>query len=119
MKKVVPFTKTIIFKTHIAEITEIERGSTWLLNEENGIFNLMSHLGDASMLSNKLTPDDSNVIHTIQETKEPVEYEEGRNESIVLSEKDKTIFGTSFVVVPILLKLYLKRYQLILAANLY
>ena len=86
----------------IAEITEIERGSTWLLNEENGIFNLMSHLGDASMLSNKLTPDDSNVIHTIQETKEPVEYEEGRNESIVLSEKDKTIFGTSFVVVPIL-----------------
>ncbi len=86
----------------IAEITEIDRGSTWLLSEENGVFNLMSHLGDASMLSNKLTSDDSNVIYKVQETKEPVEYEAGRNESLELSEKDKIIFGTSFVVVPIL-----------------
>lgn len=86
----------------IAEITEIERGSTWLLNEENGTFNLMSHLGDASMLTHNLTADASNVILKIEETKEPVEYEAGRNETIELSEKDKSIFGTSFVVVPIL-----------------
>ena len=82
----------------IAEITEIERGSTWLLNEENGTFNLMSHLGDASMLTHNLTSDDSKVIIKVEETKEPVEYEEGRNETLELSEKDKSIFGTSFVV---------------------
>ena len=86
----------------IAEITEIERGSTWLIDEERTGFNLMSHLGDSSMLINKLKPSDSNVLTILQETKEPVEFELGRNESIELSETDKKIFGDSFVVVPIL-----------------
>lgn len=87
----------------IAEITEIERGSTWLIDEERSGFNLMSHLGDDSMLrGKKLSLGDSNVLALLQETKEPVEYEAGRNETLELTEEDKTIFGDSFVVVPIL-----------------
>ena len=85
----------------IAEITSIERGSTWIKGEDAS-FNLMSHLGDSSMLSHKLPFVDSNVIQKIQETKEPIEYEAGYNESLVLSPRDETIFGKSFVVVPIL-----------------
>ena len=86
----------------IAEITEIERGSTWLMDEEHSCFTLMSHLGDSSMLDHKLNYEDSNVVRTLQDTKEPVEYEAGKNESIELTEIDRIIFGTSFVVVPIL-----------------
>lgn len=86
----------------IAEITEIERGSTWLLDEEHNTLNLMSQLGDSSMLPSKLPLDNSAVLNVIMETKEPVEYEEGRNESLQLTDKDKKIFGTSFVVVPII-----------------
>ena len=37
MKKVVPFTKTIIFKTHIAEITEIEVNEDLILDENNEV----------------------------------------------------------------------------------
>ena len=86
----------------IAEITEVERGSTWLLDEEQSAFNLMSHLGDASMLPARFSMEESKVIQKLQETHEPVEYELGKNESLELSEADKKIFGTSFVVVPIL-----------------
>ena len=35
MKKVIPFTKTILFKTHIAEITEIEVHEDLILDENN------------------------------------------------------------------------------------
>ena len=86
----------------IAEITEVERGSTWLLDEEQSAFNLMSHLGDASMLPARFSMEESKVIQKLQETHEPVEYELGKNETLELSEADKKIFGTSFVVVPIL-----------------
>ena len=37
MKKVIPFTKTIIFKTHIAEITEIEVNEDLVLDENNEV----------------------------------------------------------------------------------
>ena len=37
MKKVVPFTKTILFKTHIAEITEIEVNEDLILDENNEV----------------------------------------------------------------------------------
>jgi len=37
MKKVVPFTKTILFKTHIAEITEIEVNEDLVLDENNEV----------------------------------------------------------------------------------
>lgn len=85
----------------ISEITEIERGTTWLKTEDDS-FNLMSHLGDVSMISHKIVLDDSKVIQKVQETKEPVEYEAGLNESLVLSDNDRKFFGNSFVVVPIL-----------------
>jgi len=37
MNKVVPFTKTILFKTHIAEITEIEVNEDLILDENNEV----------------------------------------------------------------------------------
>ena len=42
------------------------------------------------------------VLRKLLERNNLVEYEEGRNETLELSEKDRAIFGNSFVVVPIL-----------------
>lgn len=86
----------------ISEITEIERGSTWLYEEEHRTFNLMSHLGDASELPDNLALDDSEILIMAHDKKESFEFEKGRTLPLDLKPLDEKIFGKSFVVVPIL-----------------
>ncbi|GAB4269898.1 MAG: hypothetical protein Kow0029_06260 [Candidatus Rifleibacteriota bacterium] len=85
----------------ISEITEIERGSTWLFDEEHKCFNLMSHLGDAADLPDSLMLEDSQVLLHSYEKKESFYYEMGRSEPFSLQRADEKLFGTSFIVVPI------------------
>ncbi len=87
----------------ISEITDIERGSTWLYDEEHRSFNLMSHLGDATELPDSLALEDSDILQLAQERKESFEYEQGKTEQpAILKRLDEKVFGRSFVVVPIL-----------------
>lgn len=85
----------------ISEITEIERGSTWLFEEEHKCFNLMSHLGDATELPDNLQLEDSEVLIHSFEKKDSFDYEKGTEEPFPLSRLDEKLFGNSFVVVPI------------------
>lgn len=86
----------------ISEITDVERGTTWLYEEEHHIFNLMSHLGDASKLPDNLSLDDSEILQMAHDKKESFEYEKGKSLPLELKRLDEKIFGESFVVVPIL-----------------
>ena len=87
----------------ISEITDIERGSTWLYEEEHRSFNLMSHLGDATELPDTLALEDSEILQMSHDRKESFEYEQGRSEHpATLKRLDEKVFGRSFVVVPIL-----------------
>ncbi|MDD2999823.1 MAG: diguanylate cyclase, partial [Candidatus Riflebacteria bacterium] len=86
----------------ISEITDIDRGTTWLYDEERRIFNLMSHLGDATHLPENLSLDDSEILQLAHDKKESFEYEKGKGQPAELKRLDEKIFGESFVVVPIL-----------------
>lgn len=86
----------------ISEITEIERGTTWLYEEEHRMFTLMSHLGDASNFPDNLSLDDSEILLMAHDKKESFEFEKGRTLPLELKRLDEKVFGQSFVVVPIL-----------------
>ncbi len=86
----------------ISEITDIECGTTWLYDEEHRLFNLMSHLGDASHLPENISLEDSQILQIAQEKKDSFDYEQGRSLPAELSRLDEKIFGKSFVIVPIL-----------------
>ena len=87
----------------ISEITEIERGSTWLYDEEHHSFSLMSHLGDASELPDALPLEDSEILQMAHDRKESFEYVQGKSEyPATLKRLDEKVFGAAFVVVPIL-----------------
>jgi diguanylate cyclase (GGDEF)-like protein len=85
----------------IAEITEIERGSTWLFEEEHKAFSLMSHLGNATDLPDNLNLGDSQVLLHAFEKKDYFPYEKGNDEPFELNRADEKLFGNSFIVVPI------------------
>lgn len=85
----------------ISEITEIERGSTWLFDEEHKSFSLMSHLGDATDLPDNMNMDDSKVLTFSHEKKDYFSYQQGSNEQFELARSDEKLFGSSFIVVPI------------------
>lgn len=86
----------------ISEITEIDRGTTWLYEEEHRMFTLMSHLGDASNFPDNLSLDDSEILLMAHDKKESFEFEKGRTLPLELKRLDEKVFGQSFVVVPIL-----------------
>lgn len=86
----------------ISEITDIERGTTWLYEEEHRQFNLMSHLGDASKLPENLSLEDSEILQIVAERKDTFEYEKGKSQPAELKRLDEKVFGEAFVVVPIL-----------------
>lgn len=86
----------------ISEITEIEKGTTWLYDEEHRSFSLMSHLGDVSDLPDAISLDDSEILMMAYEKKESFEFEKGRTLPLDIKRMDEKVFGSSFVVVPIL-----------------
>ncbi len=85
----------------ISEITEIERGSTWLFDEEHKSFSLMSHLGDASKLPDSINMEDSKTLAYSYEKKDYFSYQQGDQAQFELIRADEKLFGTSFIVVPI------------------
>ncbi|MFZ5951354.1 MAG: sensor domain-containing diguanylate cyclase, partial [Candidatus Rifleibacteriota bacterium] len=85
----------------ISEITEIERGSTWLFDEEHKSFSLMSHLGDASDLPDSLNMEESKVLTYSYDKKDYFAYQQGVDEQFPLLRADEKLFGKSFIVVPI------------------
>ncbi len=85
----------------ISEITEIERGSTWLFDEEHKSFSLMSHLGDATDLPDNLNLDDSKVLLHSFEKKDYFSFKPGPEQPFALERADEKLFGGEFIVVPI------------------
>jgi diguanylate cyclase (GGDEF)-like protein len=86
----------------ISEITEIERGSTWLYEEEHKCFKLMSHLGDATELPDVFQLDDSKVFLHAFEKRDSFSYEKGEDEAFALDRSDEKLFGNAFIIVPII-----------------
>ena len=86
----------------ISEITEIDRGSTWLFDEENNQFNLMSHLGDATKLPAFLQMEDSKVLQHAFELKNHFSFNKEQTLDWELKRQDTIVFGDAFIVVPIM-----------------
>ena len=86
----------------ISEITEIERGSTWLYEEEHHVFNLMSHLGDANELPGSLQLSDSEILQQAMECKESFDFNQEQTIDRTLKRLDEKVFGKAFIIVPIL-----------------
>ncbi len=84
-----------------SEISEVTRGSIWLYDEENEKFALSSHLGDSANLPEHLPLADSKLGHHLLEHKEPLIKTIGGTTEIPVNELDAAIFGTSFIIVPI------------------
>ncbi|MGM0599667.1 MAG: diguanylate cyclase [Candidatus Rifleibacteriota bacterium] len=86
----------------ISEITEIERGSAWLYDEEQKLFNLTSHLGRANDLPDNLGMGDSAVLAHAFKQKDYFSFEKDKDDPFSLMRSDEKVFGHAFVVVPIL-----------------
>lgn len=86
----------------ISEITEIDRGSTWLYEEEHEHFNLMSHIGDATKLPSSILLEDSEVLQRAFNSKVHFSYNQEQSLDLELKRQDEIVFGNAFVIVPIM-----------------
>ncbi len=86
----------------ISEITEIERGTAWLFDDESKVFSLMSHLGETTDIPDNLSLDDSEILLMAHDKKESFEFEKGRTLPLDLKRADEIVFGSSFIIVPIM-----------------
>jgi len=84
-----------------SEISEVRRGSIWLYDEEHETFALRSHLGDTTDIPDTIQVNKSSICRHLFTTKEPIIKVRDAAGEEPLPEIDQVVFGTSFVIVPI------------------
>jgi len=84
-----------------SEISEVKRGSIWLYDEEHEAFTLRSHLGDTTDIPDTIPLARSGVCQKLFTNKEPIKMMREVAETQKMLEIDETVFGKSFVIVPI------------------
>jgi len=83
------------------EISEVNRGTIWLFDEESEKFSLRSCLGNKQDLPETIGLEESLVCKEIFHSKETLIRFIGNQEKLVINELDKKILGDTFLIVPI------------------